>query len=141
MTSFLDALTILVMLVTSIYLLSYYAYSGCLIFIFIFIALSLIIPWKVAIVIGHNFTCFYISESEETKVLIIATISWGLRKSSRAIALVLIFFNALKPGIIHAVYSKLKLFYFKVTFVYLHIYAVVNIFSNVLNFGMIMTFM
>ncbi|KAG8648226.1 hypothetical protein MANES_09G162700v8 [Manihot esculenta] len=51
---------------------------------------------------------FRVEESEETKVLIIATISWGLRKSSRAIALVLIFFNALKPGIIHAVYSFLN---------------------------------
>ncbi|XP_043816206.1 piezo-type mechanosensitive ion channel homolog isoform X4 [Manihot esculenta] len=54
---------------------------------------------------------FRVEESEETKVLIIATISWGLRKSSRAIALVLIFFNALKPGIIHAVYMVFFLLY------------------------------
>lgn len=40
----------------------------------------------------------------ETKVLIVATIAWGLRKSSRAIMLALIFLIALKPGFIHAVY-------------------------------------
>ncbi|KAJ9131516.1 hypothetical protein P3X46_035171 [Hevea brasiliensis] len=54
---------------------------------------------------------FTVEESEETKVLIVATISWGLRKSSRAIALVLIFFIALKPGIIHAVYMVFFLLY------------------------------
>jgi hypothetical protein len=41
---------------------------------------------------------------EETKVLIVATIAWGLRKCSRAIMLVLIFLIAMKPGFIHAVY-------------------------------------
>ncbi|WCJ43227.1 hypothetical protein M5689_023983 [Euphorbia peplus] len=47
---------------------------------------------------------FSVEESEETKVLVVATIVWGLRKSSRAIVLGLIFSVALKPGIIHAVY-------------------------------------
>lgn len=41
----------------------------------------------------------------ETKVLIVATIAWGLRKSSRAIMLALIFLIAMKPGFIHAVYG------------------------------------
>ncbi|XP_023749583.2 piezo-type mechanosensitive ion channel homolog [Lactuca sativa] len=41
---------------------------------------------------------------EETKVLIVATIAWGLRKCSRAIMLVLIFLIAMKPGFIHAIY-------------------------------------
>ncbi|XP_020526921.1 piezo-type mechanosensitive ion channel homolog isoform X2 [Amborella trichopoda] len=43
-------------------------------------------------------------EKEETKVLIVATIAWGLRKSSRAITLLMIFLLAMKPGFIHAVY-------------------------------------
>ena len=43
--------------------------------------------------------------NEETKVLIVATIAWGLRKCSRAIVLVLIFLIAMKPGLIHAVYG------------------------------------
>nr|CAN61399.1 hypothetical protein VITISV_031828 [Vitis vinifera] len=47
-------------------------------------------------------------EKEETKVLIVATIAWGLRKSSRAIVLALIFLIATKPGFIHAVYSLLE---------------------------------
>ena len=34
-----------------------------------------------------------------------ATIAWGLRKSSRAIVLTLIFLVAMKPGFIHAVYG------------------------------------
>ncbi|KAJ6343573.1 hypothetical protein OIU76_005338 [Salix suchowensis] len=46
-----------------------------------------------------------VQEEEDTKVLIVATIAWGLRKCSRAIMLVLIFLIATKPGIIHAVYS------------------------------------
>ncbi|XP_015570622.2 piezo-type mechanosensitive ion channel homolog [Ricinus communis] len=54
---------------------------------------------------------FTVEESEETKVLIVATIAWGLRKSSRAIALVLIFLIALKPGIIHAIYMVFFLIY------------------------------
>ncbi|CAI9107931.1 OLC1v1007416C3 [Oldenlandia corymbosa var. corymbosa] len=41
---------------------------------------------------------------EETRVLIVATIAWGLRKCSRAIVLVLIFIIAMKPGFIHAIY-------------------------------------
>ncbi|XP_020540481.2 piezo-type mechanosensitive ion channel homolog isoform X3 [Jatropha curcas] len=54
---------------------------------------------------------FIVEENEETKVLIVATIAWGLRKSSRAITLLLIFFIALKPGIIHAVYMAFFLIY------------------------------
>ncbi|XP_076898654.1 piezo-type mechanosensitive ion channel homolog isoform X1 [Bidens hawaiensis] len=42
--------------------------------------------------------------TEDTKVLIVATIAWGLRKCSRAIMLVLIFLIAMKPGFIHALY-------------------------------------
>ncbi|KAJ4968303.1 hypothetical protein NE237_015004 [Protea cynaroides] len=45
-----------------------------------------------------------VEEKEETKVLIVATIAWGLRKSSRAITLALIFLLATKPGFIHAIY-------------------------------------
>ncbi|CAH1447448.1 unnamed protein product [Lactuca virosa] len=41
---------------------------------------------------------------EETKVLIVATIAWVLRKCNRAIMLVQIFLIAMKPGFIHAVY-------------------------------------
>nr|POF15845.1 piezo-type mechanosensitive ion channel like [Quercus suber] len=43
-------------------------------------------------------------EKEETKVLIVATIAWGLCKSSRAIVLVLLFLISVRPGFIHAVY-------------------------------------
>ncbi|KAM3704955.1 hypothetical protein ACB098_03G044800 [Castanea mollissima] len=43
-------------------------------------------------------------EKEETKVLIVATIAWGLCKSSRAIVLVLLFLMSVRPGFIHAVY-------------------------------------
>ncbi|KAI3732422.1 hypothetical protein L1987_63627 [Smallanthus sonchifolius] len=46
---------------------------------------------------------------EETKVLIVATIAWILRKCNRAIMLVQIFLIAMKPGFIHAVYM---IFYF-----------------------------
>ncbi|KAJ0581861.1 putative Piezo family protein [Helianthus annuus] len=42
--------------------------------------------------------------TEDTKVLIVATIAWVLRKCSRAIMLVLIFLIAMKPGFIHALY-------------------------------------
>ncbi|XVE62951.1 hypothetical protein DITRI_Ditri06bG0160400 [Diplodiscus trichospermus] len=42
----------------------------------------------------------------ETKVMVVATIVWGLRKSSRAMALLLLFLNALNPGLIHAFYSS-----------------------------------
>ncbi|KAK4558511.1 hypothetical protein RGQ29_008015 [Quercus rubra] len=48
---------------------------------------------------------------EETKVLIVATIAWGLRKSSRAIMLALIFLIAMKPGFFHAVYMIFFLIY------------------------------
>ncbi|XP_073315003.1 piezo-type mechanosensitive ion channel homolog isoform X1 [Primulina huaijiensis] len=41
---------------------------------------------------------------EDAKVLLVATIAWGLRKCSRAIVLLLIFLIATKPGFIHAVY-------------------------------------
>ncbi|XP_027363086.1 piezo-type mechanosensitive ion channel homolog isoform X4 [Abrus precatorius] len=47
----------------------------------------------------------------ETKVLIVATIAWGLRKCSRAIMLTLIFLIAIKPGFIHAVYMIFFLMY------------------------------
>lgn len=46
-----------------------------------------------------------IAVKEEARVLIVATIAWGLRKCCRAIELVLIFLIAMKPGFIHAVYS------------------------------------
>ncbi|KNA12549.1 hypothetical protein SOVF_124980 isoform B [Spinacia oleracea] len=52
-----------------------------------------------------------IEVKEETKVLIVATIAWGLRKCSRAIMLVLIFLIAMKPGFIHAVYMIFFLIY------------------------------
>ncbi|KAK4407093.1 Piezo-type mechanosensitive ion channel [Sesamum angolense] len=41
---------------------------------------------------------------EDAKVLVVATIAWGLRKCSRAIMLLLIFLIATKPGFIHAAY-------------------------------------
>ncbi|CAA0828575.1 Piezo-type mechanosensitive ion channel homolog, partial [Striga hermonthica] len=41
---------------------------------------------------------------EDAKVLIVATIAWGLRKCSRPIMLLLIFLIATKPGFVHAVY-------------------------------------
>ncbi|KAL5566153.1 hypothetical protein UlMin_029317 [Ulmus minor] len=41
---------------------------------------------------------------EETKVFIVATIAWGLRKSSRAMVLALLLMLATNPGFIHAVY-------------------------------------
>lgn len=50
-------------------------------------------------------TFVVITVKEETKVLIVATIAWGLRKGSRAIELVLLFLIAMKPGFVHAVYS------------------------------------
>ncbi|XP_027116044.1 piezo-type mechanosensitive ion channel homolog isoform X2 [Coffea arabica] len=54
---------------------------------------------------GQSSKDYYKEEvNEETKVLIVATIAWGLRKCSRAIVLVLIFLIAMKPGFIHAVY-------------------------------------
>lgn len=61
---------------------------------------------SVQIVTPKILFCSCISEKEATKVLIVATIAWGLRKCSRAIVLGLIFLIARKPGFIHAVYSK-----------------------------------
>uniref|UniRef100_A0A7N0TA13 Piezo non-specific cation channel R-Ras-binding domain-containing protein n=1 Tax=Kalanchoe fedtschenkoi TaxID=63787 RepID=A0A7N0TA13_KALFE len=52
-----------------------------------------------------------VEEQEETKVLIIATLAWGLRKTSRAIMLALIFLIATKPGLIHAVYMIFFMIY------------------------------
>ncbi|KAK8620775.1 hypothetical protein V6N13_067237 [Hibiscus sabdariffa] len=45
-----------------------------------------------------------LDDTEETKVLIVATIVYGLRKSSRAMALLLLFLLALNPGLIPALY-------------------------------------
>ncbi|MCL7046756.1 hypothetical protein MKW94_016922 [Papaver nudicaule] len=47
---------------------------------------------------------YSIEEGEETKVLIIATLAWGLRRCSRTITLALIFFLAIRPGLVHAIY-------------------------------------
>ncbi|KAJ4836126.1 hypothetical protein Tsubulata_035436 [Turnera subulata] len=52
-----------------------------------------------------------VEERGDTKVLIVATIAWGFRQCSRAIALVLIFLIALNPGFIHAVYMIYFLIY------------------------------
>ncbi|KMS97035.1 hypothetical protein BVRB_7g179380 isoform B [Beta vulgaris subsp. vulgaris] len=52
-----------------------------------------------------------IEVKEETKVLIVATIAWGLRKCSRAIMLALIFLIAMKPGFTHAIYMIFFLIY------------------------------
>ncbi|XP_048637006.1 piezo-type mechanosensitive ion channel homolog [Brassica napus] len=53
----------------------------------------------------------YAEADEETKVLVVATIAWGLRKCSRAIMLALIFLIAMKPGFVHAVYVIFFLIY------------------------------
>lgn len=45
-------------------------------------------------------------EEEETTILVGATIAWGLRKCSHAVILTLIFLIAIRPGLIHAVYSE-----------------------------------
>lgn len=45
-------------------------------------------------------------EEEDTTVLVVATIAWGLRKCSHVIILTLIFLIAIRPGLFHAVYSK-----------------------------------
>ncbi|GAB4841187.1 hypothetical protein Ancab_021931 [Ancistrocladus abbreviatus] len=52
-----------------------------------------------------------IEAKEEAKVLIVATIAWGLRKCSRAIMLALIFLIAMKPGFMHAIYMIFFLIY------------------------------
>ncbi|CAA0832071.1 Piezo-type mechanosensitive ion channel homolog [Striga hermonthica] len=49
---------------------------------------------------------------EDPKVLVVATIAWGLRKCSRAIMLLLIFLIAAKPGFIHAIYMVFFFAYF-----------------------------
>lgn len=53
----------------------------------------------------YNHILPLVTVDEETKVLIVATVAWGLRKCSRPIMLTLIFLIAMKPGFIHAVYS------------------------------------
>ncbi|KAG0452569.1 hypothetical protein HPP92_025233 [Vanilla planifolia] len=60
---------------------------------------------------GSSNDGFFVEEEEDAKVLVIATIAWGLRKSSRAIALALIFHLALKPGLLHAIYIIFFLLY------------------------------
>ncbi|WOL18856.1 piezo-type mechanosensitive ion channel [Canna indica] len=45
-----------------------------------------------------------VEEKEDTKILIVATIAWGLRKISRAITLTLLFLLVMKPGLVHAAY-------------------------------------
>ncbi|XP_062199124.1 piezo-type mechanosensitive ion channel homolog isoform X3 [Phragmites australis] len=45
-----------------------------------------------------------IDEKEDTMVLIVSTLAWGLRKLSRAITLTLLFLLVMKRGFIHAVY-------------------------------------
>ncbi|KAJ0651142.1 putative Piezo family protein [Helianthus annuus] len=54
----------------------------------------------------HTLVFFFIliTAKKETKVLIVATIAWVLRKCNRALMLVQIFLIAMKPGFIHAVY-------------------------------------
>ncbi|KAI3975725.1 hypothetical protein MKX01_023151 [Papaver californicum] len=47
---------------------------------------------------------YSLEEGEETKVLIIATLAWGLRRCSRTITLALIFYLAIRPGFVHAIY-------------------------------------
>jgi len=61
-------------------------------------------------------------EEEETTVLVAATIAWGLHKCSHAIILTLIFLLAIRPGLIHAVYSKFNVHHFPpLLFIYLFI--------------------
>ncbi|XP_068663316.1 piezo-type mechanosensitive ion channel homolog isoform X1 [Aristolochia californica] len=60
---------------------------------------------------GYSTVAEIDGEKEETVVLIVATIAWGLRKCSRAITLALIFLLAMKPGFIHAVYMVFFLVY------------------------------
>ncbi|XP_022719322.1 piezo-type mechanosensitive ion channel homolog [Durio zibethinus] len=49
--------------------------------------------------------------TEETKALIVATIVWGLRKTSHAMALLFLFLIALNPGLIHALYMTFFLIF------------------------------
>lgn len=57
-----------------------------------------------------RFFCFIVKflEQEETTVLVVATIAWGLRKSSHVVVLILLFLIATRPGLIHGAYSKLN---------------------------------
>ncbi|XP_028789013.1 piezo-type mechanosensitive ion channel homolog [Neltuma alba] len=82
----------------------------------ILVALGNLVNNSVFLCLSHedgNSSNEYSSENVEgeTKVLIVATIAWGLRKSSRAIMLTLIFLIAIKPGFIHAVYMIFFLMY------------------------------
>ncbi|CAN1232869.1 Piezo-type mechanosensitive ion channel homolog, partial [Linum perenne] len=52
-----------------------------------------------------------IEDRDGSKVLIIATVAWVLRKTSRVIVLVLIFLIALRPGLIHALYMVFFMIY------------------------------
>ncbi|KAL3849827.1 hypothetical protein ACJIZ3_011709 [Penstemon smallii] len=52
-----------------------------------------------------------IEVKEDGKVLIVATMAWGLHKCSRAIMLLLIFLIATKPGFVHSVYMIFFLAY------------------------------
>ncbi|RDY14846.1 Piezo-type mechanosensitive ion channel-like protein, partial [Mucuna pruriens] len=47
-----------------------------------------------------------VEEEEDTMLLVVATIAWGLRKCSHAVVLILIFLIAIRSGLIHAVYSN-----------------------------------
>lgn len=55
---------------------------------------------------SYSLFVFHFLEEEETTVLVVATIVWGLRKCSHAVILILIFLIAIRPGLMHAVYSK-----------------------------------
>ncbi|KAI4301844.1 hypothetical protein L6164_035084 [Bauhinia variegata] len=52
-----------------------------------------------------------VEEKEETTVFFVATIAWGLRKSSHAVVLILIFLIAMRPGLINAAYMLFFLIY------------------------------
>ncbi|XP_058738594.1 piezo-type mechanosensitive ion channel homolog isoform X3 [Vicia villosa] len=52
-----------------------------------------------------------VEEEEDTTVLVVATIAWGLRKCSHVIILTLIFLIAIRPGLFHAVYMIFFLIY------------------------------
>ncbi|XP_027349564.1 piezo-type mechanosensitive ion channel homolog [Abrus precatorius] len=52
-----------------------------------------------------------VEDEEETTLLVVATIAWGLRKCSHTIVLILIFLIAIRPGLIHAVYMIFFLIY------------------------------
>lgn len=56
---------------------------------------------------------------EETALLVVATIAWGLRKCSHVVVLILIFLIAIRPGLIHAIYSKFNGQQFPLCYVYI----------------------